>query len=60
MQDDPGDALIATEAPERATRNRAGHEVHLVGDGQDALNFLRREGRFLDVGPSRAVPRLEG
>ena len=27
----------------------ARHRVHVVGDGQDALAFLHREGRYTDA-----------
>jgi CheY-like chemotaxis protein len=41
VEDDPGDALIATEALEHATKDHAAHEVIAVGDGQEAIDFLR-------------------
>jgi two-component system response regulator len=41
VEDDPGDALIASEALERVGK---GHRVHAVSDGQEALDFLHGEG----------------
>ena len=46
VEDDPGDALIIQEASgEHAIRN----VLHVVTDGEQALQFLRREGRFGDA-----------
>jgi CheY-like chemotaxis protein len=41
VEDDPGDVLMTREA-------FAGHgaELHVVGDGAEALDFLYRRGRF--------------
>jgi len=66
VEDDPGDALIATEALARASSRGGGYEVHLVGDGREALDFLRGEGDH--VGAPRPglilldlnMPRMDG
>jgi CheY-like chemotaxis protein len=46
VDDDPGDVLLMTQALETA-----GHAstVHVVGDGHDAVSFLRRSGRHADA-----------
>ncbi|MHB1533613.1 MAG: response regulator [Acidimicrobiales bacterium] len=43
VEDDPGDVMITTEALEQTERL---HELHTVGDGEEALHFLRREGIY--------------
>ena len=65
-EDDPGDALIATEALERAAGSGMTHHVHVVGDGLEALDFLRGVGRH--VGAPRPdlimldlnMPKMDG
>lgn len=43
VEDSPGDVRLTTEALKEAkVRNR----VHVASDGQEALEFLRRQGRF--------------
>ncbi|MCE0536530.1 response regulator [Kineosporia rhizophila] len=48
VEDDPGDVLMITEALERASTPP---DLHVAGDGQAALEFLRREG------PHAGAPR---
>ena len=43
VEDDPGDVMITTEALEQTERL---HELHTVGDGEEALHFLRRQGIY--------------
>jgi CheY-like chemotaxis protein len=46
VEDDDGDVLMTREAFEHyKLRNR----LHVVGDGEQALDFLRRTGRFADA-----------
>jgi CheY-like chemotaxis protein len=67
VEDDPGDALIATEALERATGiSSIPHDIHVVGDGLQAMAFLRGSGEY--VGAARPglilldlnMPRMDG
>jgi CheY-like chemotaxis protein len=41
VEDDPGDVLMTREAFEL---NRVGNTLHVVSDGVEAMEFLRREG----------------
>jgi CheY-like chemotaxis protein len=43
VEDDPGDVLMTTEAFELSQR---GSTLHVVGDGEQAMRFLRRTGEF--------------
>jgi CheY-like chemotaxis protein len=46
VEDDPGDVLMTREAFEHfQIRGR----LHVVGDGEQALRFLRKSGEYLDV-----------
>jgi len=46
VEDDPGDVLMTKEAFEQyQIRGR----LHVVSDGEQALNFLRKSGDYLDV-----------
>lgn len=63
VEDDPADALMVQEAfGEYAVRS----QLHVVTDGEQALQFLRQEGRFSDVPRPGLVmldlnlPRLNG
>ncbi|MCR6485805.1 response regulator [Amycolatopsis sp. OK19-0408] len=48
VEDDPGDVLMTREAFEH---HKIRNALHVVSDGVEALEFLKREGRFA------AVPR---
>jgi len=48
VEDDPGDVLLTTDALEDC---HLGLSLHVVGDGEDAMRFLRRNGEF------EAMPR---
>ncbi len=63
VEDDPGDALMVTEALERsATPPR----LYVAGDGEQALAYLRREGEHADAARPDLIlmdlnmPRLDG
>ena len=63
VEDDPGDALITREAFERS---QIPNLLHVVDDGEKALNFLRRLSEYEDA-PRPALilldinlPRLSG
>jgi len=43
VEDDPGDAMMIREAFEESKQHG---ELYLVGDGKQALSFLRRAGGF--------------
>ena len=43
VEDDPGDVLMTTEAFELSPRRST---LHVVGDGEQAMRFLRRIGEF--------------
>jgi CheY-like chemotaxis protein len=43
VEDDPGDVLMTTEAFELSPLHST---LHVVGDGEQALRFLRRSGEF--------------
>lgn len=46
VEDDPGDVLITRRALDRA---KISNTVHVVSDGDQAMQFLRREGPFADA-----------
>jgi two-component system, chemotaxis family, response regulator Rcp1 len=43
VEDNPGDVLLTREAFEEG---RLAHNLSAVGDGEEAIHFLRREGKF--------------
>ncbi|MCD5315233.1 response regulator [Kineosporia babensis] len=63
VEDDPGDVLMITEALERAS---VPPQLHVAGDGQAGLEFLRREGSHADAPRPDLIlldlnmPRLDG
>ena len=63
VDDDEGDLLMIREALDS---NTSAHEVHVVHDGEEALQFLRRQGPF-DAAPrpdlvllDLNMPRMDG
>ncbi|GAA5077441.1 two-component system response regulator [Thermocatellispora tengchongensis] len=46
VEDDPGDVLLTQEAFEH---NKVRNRLHVVNDGEDAMDFLRRQGEYADV-----------
>jgi CheY-like chemotaxis protein len=46
IEDDPGDVLMTKEAFEHY---RIRNELHVVGDGEQALRFLRKDGDYADA-----------
>jgi two-component system response regulator len=44
VEDDPGDVLLITEAFEE---HRPGNTLYVVGDGAQALRFLRQDGEYI-------------
>jgi CheY-like chemotaxis protein len=46
VEDDPGDVLMTREAFEHF---RIPNNLHVVGDGEQALHFLRKTGDYADV-----------
>lgn len=46
VEDDPGDELMTREAFED---NKIGNTLHVVRDGEEALEFLYRRGSYLDA-----------
>lgn len=46
VEDDPGDVVLIREA---FADNKVGNRLSVVGDGEEAMAFLRREGRFADA-----------
>jgi CheY-like chemotaxis protein len=46
VEDDPGDVLLTREA---FAQHHQGAQLHVVGDGEEAMRFLRRTGDFADV-----------
>ncbi|MDF5754683.1 response regulator [Spongiactinospora sp. TRM90649] len=46
VEDDAGDVLLTREAFDY---NKLRNRLHVVGDGEQALAFLRREGAYADV-----------
>jgi CheY-like chemotaxis protein len=63
VEDDPGDVLMTTEAFELSPRRST---LHVVGDGEQAMRFLRRTGEFTSApGPALilldlSLPRRNG
>ncbi|KQY37383.1 MULTISPECIES: response regulator [Nocardia] len=46
VEDDPGDELMTREAFED---NKIGNTLHVVRDGQEALDFIYRTGAYVDA-----------
>ncbi|MCT2585401.1 response regulator [Actinophytocola gossypii] len=46
VEDDDGDVLMTKEAFEH---HKIRNHLHVVQDGEEALNFLRREGEYADA-----------
>ena len=46
VEDDPGDVLLTRDAFED---HHPRLQLHVVGDGEEAMRFLRRNGDFADV-----------
>src|SRR5258708_28296466 len=46
VEDDPGDVLMTREAFEHY---RIRNELHVVGDGEQAMHFLRRDGDYANA-----------
>lgn len=46
VEDNPGDVLLTKEAMKDA---KVANSLHIVGNGLEALEFLRKEGRFQDA-----------
>ncbi len=46
VEDDPGDVLITKEALEHS---KVANDLHCVSDGEEAMQFLRREGAHADA-----------
>ena len=46
VEDDPGDILMTQEAFEF---NKVGNTLHVVRDGEQALDFLYRRGEYADA-----------
>ncbi len=63
VEDDPGDALMTQEAFEH---HKIRNTLHVVKDGVEALEFLRREGRYADAPRPGLIlldlnlPRMDG
>ncbi|MFI9009011.1 response regulator [Actinosynnema sp. NPDC053489] len=46
VEDDPGDALMTQEAFEH---HKIRNQLHVVRDGVEAMEFLRRQGQYADA-----------
>jgi CheY-like chemotaxis protein len=63
VEDDPGDVVMTREALSDA---RVLHNLHVIDNGESAVAFLRREGRYSDVPRPDLIfldlnlPRLDG
>jgi two-component system, chemotaxis family, response regulator Rcp1 len=63
VEDSPGDVRLTREA---LKDGRVANRLHVVGDGEEALAFLRREGEYADAAIPGLVlldlnlPRLDG
>ena len=63
VEDNPGDVRLSIEALRDA---RVANELHVVGDGEEAIDFLRQRGRHADAPRPDIVlldlnlPRLDG
>jgi CheY-like chemotaxis protein len=63
VEDDPGDVLMTREAFEE---HKVGNHLSVVSDGEEALAYLRREGRFADAARPDLIlldlnlPRIDG
>lgn len=63
VEDDPGDVRLTREA---LAESKLRNELHVVGDGEEAMEFLRRTGRHVDAPRPDVVlldlnlPRLSG
>jgi len=63
VEDSPGDVELTREALDEA---RVSNELHVVADGEQAMQYLKREGRFADaVRPDLVLldlnlPRMDG
>jgi chemotaxis family two-component system response regulator Rcp1 len=63
VEDNPGDVRLTVEALRGA---KVANELHVVGDGEEAIKFLRQEGRYADEPRPDMIlldlnlPRLDG
>lgn len=63
VEDNPGDVRLTVEALRGA---KVANQLHVVGDGEEAIEFLRHEGRHADAPRPDIVlldlnlPRLDG
>lgn len=63
VEDDPGDALLAVELLGESKLN---NQFAIVGDGEEALEYLRREGQYADARRPDLIlldlnmPRMDG
>jgi two-component system, chemotaxis family, response regulator Rcp1 len=63
VEDNPGDVRLTVEALRGA---KVANELHVVGDGEKAIEFLRQEGTFVNAPRPDIVlldlnlPRLDG
>ncbi|TNY35155.1 response regulator [Thermomonospora catenispora] len=46
VEDDPGDVLLTREAFED---NKVGNNLNVVSDGEEAMAYLRRQGKYADA-----------
>ena len=63
VEDDPGDVLMTQEAFEE---HKVGNKLSVVSDGEEALAYLRREGRYAEASRPDLIlldlnlPRVDG